>query len=122
MREADFDQLGININGRNLTNLRYADDTALMSDNITSMRRILHQVDESGIKAGLKLNAKKTKVMQLKPENSSLYDVQKDQTILENVEGFKYLGSVKTIDGSCSKDIKMRIGMAKKKMIELNNV
>ncbi|GFR60188.1 catenin (Cadherin-associated protein), alpha 3 [Elysia marginata] len=98
------------------------DDTALMSDNITSMRRILHWVDESGKKAGLKLNAKKTKVMQLKPENSLLYDVKIDQTVLENVEDFKYLGFVKTIDGSCSKDIKMRIGMAKKKMIELNNV
>ncbi|GFS21916.1 catenin (Cadherin-associated protein), alpha 3 [Elysia marginata] len=122
MREADIDQLGVKINGRNLTNLRYADDTALMSDNITSMRRILHRVDGSGKKAGLKLNAKKTKVMQLKPENSSLYDVKIDQTVLENVEDFKYLGSVKTIDGSCSKDIKMRIGMAKKKMIELNNV
>ncbi|GFR99820.1 endonuclease-reverse transcriptase [Elysia marginata] len=123
MREADIDQLmGVNINRRNLTNLQYADDTALMSDNITSMRRILHRVDESGKKAGLKLNAKKTKVMQLKPENSSLYDVKIDQTVLENVEDFKYLGSVKTIDGSCSKDIKMRIGMAKKKMIELNNV
>ncbi|GFR57668.1 endonuclease-reverse transcriptase [Elysia marginata] len=119
MREADIDQL---VNGRNLTNLRYADDTAIMSDNITSMRRILHRVDECGKKAGLKLNAKKTKVMQLKPENSSLYDVKIDQTVLENVEDFKYLGSVKTIDGSCSKDIKMRIGMAKKKMIELNNV
>ncbi|GFS16751.1 catenin (Cadherin-associated protein), alpha 3 [Elysia marginata] len=47
MRKADIDQLGVNINGRNLTNLRYADDTALMSDNITSMRRILHRVDES---------------------------------------------------------------------------
>ncbi|GFR61141.1 endonuclease-reverse transcriptase [Elysia marginata] len=126
IREADIDQLGVNINGKNLTNLRYADDTALMSlsDNITStgMRRILHRVGESGKKAGLKLNAKKTKVMQLKPENSSLYDVKIDQTVLENVEDFKYLGSVKTIDGSCSKDIKMRIGMAKKKMIELNNV
>ncbi|GFS09341.1 reverse transcriptase-like [Elysia marginata] len=86
------------------------------------MRRILHRVDESCKKAGLKLNAKKTKIMQLKPENSSLYDVKVDQTVLENVEDFKYLGSVKTIDGSCSKDIKMRIGMAKKKMIELNNV
>ncbi|GFS06155.1 endonuclease-reverse transcriptase [Elysia marginata] len=93
-----------------------------MSDNITSMRKILHRVDESGKKAGLKLNAKKTKVMQLKPENSSLYDVKIDQTVLENVEDFKYLGSVKTIDGSCSKDIKMRIGMAKKKMIKLINV
>ncbi|GFR92660.1 endonuclease-reverse transcriptase [Elysia marginata] len=60
--------------------------------------------------------------MQLKPENSILCDVKIDQTVLENVEGFKYLGSVKTINGSCSKDTKMRIGMAKKKMIELNNV
>ncbi|GFS08606.1 catenin (Cadherin-associated protein), alpha 3 [Elysia marginata] len=122
MREADIDQVGVNINGRNLTNLRYAGDTALMSDNITSMRRISHRVDESGKKAGLKLNAKKTKVMQLKPENSTLYDVKIDQTVLENVEDFKFLGSVKTIDGSCSRNIKMRIGMAKKKMIELNNV
>ncbi|GFR91329.1 retrovirus-related Pol polyprotein from type-1 retrotransposable element R2 [Elysia marginata] len=47
MREADIDQSGVNINARNLTHLRYADDTALMSDNITSMRRILHRVDES---------------------------------------------------------------------------
>ncbi|GFS18793.1 catenin (Cadherin-associated protein), alpha 3 [Elysia marginata] len=122
MREADIDHLGVNINGRNLTILRYANDTALMSDNITSMRRILHRIDESGKKAGLKLNAKKTKVMQLQPEHSSLYDVKIDQTVLENVEDFKYLGSVKTINASCSKDIKMRIGMAKKKMIELNNV
>ena len=65
MRESDIDDMGIKIGGRNITNLRYADDTALLADNITSMRNIVHRVDAAGNNAGLKLNATKTKVMHI---------------------------------------------------------
>ena len=123
MREADIDGLGFSIAGRNITDLRYADDTALLADNPTSMRRILHKVDMAGRTAGLKLNAKKTKVMHVKRSNSRNENVLKvDNTPLENVESFKYLGSIKTHDGSSSKDISARIGMAKSRMTQLTNI
>ncbi|GFR74930.1 retrovirus-related Pol polyprotein from type-2 retrotransposable element R2DM [Elysia marginata] len=63
MKQADIDDMGINIGGRDITNLRYADDTALLSENLTSMKKILHRVNNAGQQAGLLLNAKKTKVM-----------------------------------------------------------
>jgi len=63
MRKADTEDMGVKVGGRNLTNLCYADDTALLADNITSMRRILYRVDAAGKEDGLKLNAKKTKVL-----------------------------------------------------------
>ena len=63
MRNSDIDDMGLKIGGRNITNLRYADDTALLADNVTSMKGMLHRVDIKGKEAGLKLNAKKTKVM-----------------------------------------------------------
>ncbi|GFR68219.1 retrovirus-related Pol polyprotein from type-1 retrotransposable element R2 [Elysia marginata] len=59
MRQADIDDMGINIGGRDITNLRYADDTALLSDNLTSMKTIFHRVNNAGQQAGLLLNAKK---------------------------------------------------------------
>ncbi|GFR67057.1 endonuclease-reverse transcriptase [Elysia marginata] len=59
MRQTDINDMGINIGGRDITNLRYADDTALLSDKITSMKRILHRVNNAGQQAGLLLNAKK---------------------------------------------------------------
>ena len=56
MRDADLDDLGLKVGGRDITNLRYADDTALLADNLTSMQGILYRVDEAGRKAGLNLN------------------------------------------------------------------
>ena len=101
----------------------YADDTALLADNITSMRRILYRVDTAGKEEGLALNGKKTKVMHVKTrEGINEEDILIDKTPLENVKDFKYLGSTKTEDGSCTKDIKVRIGMAKQRMVQLNNI
>ena len=123
MRQADIDGMGIAIGGRNISNLRYADDTALIADNVTSMRRVLHRVDTTGRKANLKLlNAKKTKVLHVGGTNRETDDIQIDKATLENVADFKYLGSVKTNDGTCTKDIKIRIGMAKNKMLQLKNI
>ncbi len=70
MRNADIDGMGISIGGRNISNLRYADDTALAGENVTSSRRILHRVDTSGKAEGLGLNASKTKVMYVKGDES----------------------------------------------------
>lgn len=121
MRESDIDDMGVKIGGRNITNLRYADDTALLADNITSMRRILNRVDSSGSKYGLKLNAKKTKIMHIGPERPNT-EIKIDNVQLEQVKDFKYLGSIKAKDGSCTKDVKTRISMAKRKMTNLNNI
>ena len=124
MRDADIEDMGINIGGRDITNLRYADDTALLADNTTSMKRILHRVDTSGKGAGLLLNAKKTKVMNIsgKALQHGPSEIKVNKISLENVSSFKYLGSTKKSDGTCKEDIATRIGMAKQKMIQLNNV
>ena len=87
--------LAYQIGGRNLTNLRYADDTALLAKDIINMRKVLHSVDEAGKIANLKLNAKKTKVMHINGKESPP-DIQVNNTSLEYVKHFKYLGSVKT--------------------------
>ena len=124
MRDADIEDMGINIGGRDITNLRYADDTALLADNTTSMKRILHRVDTSGKGAGLLLNAKKTKVMNI--SGTALQhgpsEIKVNKISLENVSSFKYLGSTKKSDGTCKEDISTRIGMAKQRMVQLNNV
>ena len=123
LRESDVDDMGIKIGGRNITNLRYADDTALLADNITSLRNIVHRVDAAGNNAGLKLNATKTKVMHITgPGSQGPQQIRINGTDLENVTDFKCLGSIKASDGTCTKDIKCRIGMAKQKMVQLNNI
>ena len=124
MREADIDDMGLSVGGRNITNLRYADDTALISDNLTSMKRIIHRVDAAGREAGLLLNAKKTKIMHVRGKKtpSQPPEVKINGVSLENVDHFKYLGSIKMADGTCNKDITTRIGMAKQKMTQLSNV
>ena len=124
MRHADVKSLGVNLGGGDVTNLRYADDAALLSDNITSMKRILHRVDKAGQEAGLHLDAKKTKVMHISGGNQQVLtsDATVNSTKLENVGHFKYLGSYKTEDGKCSKYINARISQAKQKMVHLNNI
>ena len=121
MRKADIEDMGITIGGRNITDLRYADDTALLASDITSMKRILHRVDMEGRKAGLLLNAKKTKVMHINSK-AVPQSIKVDGTSLEYVNQFKYLGSIKENDGSCLQDVKVRITMAKQKTLQLKNI
>ena len=85
------------------------------------MRRILHRVDSAGRNFGLNLNAKKTKIMHIGGETTET-EIKIDNVQLEQVKDFKYLGSIKSNDGSCTKDVKTRIGMAKRKMTTLNNI
>ena len=67
MRNARLDEAGIKIAGRNINNLRYADDTTLMAESEEELRRLLRKVKEESEKAGLKLNIQKTKIMASSP-------------------------------------------------------
>ena len=105
MRNAGLEeaQAGIKIAGRNINNLRYADDTTLMAENEEELERLLMRVKEENEKAGLKLNIQKTKVI----ESGPIISRQIDGETMETVKDFIiFLGSKITADGYCSHEIK----------------
>ena len=88
--------------GRNISNLRYADDTTLMAESEEEIKSLLMKVKEESEKAGSKLNIQKTKIMASSPITSW----QIDGEIMETVTDFIFLGSKITVDGDCSHEIK----------------
>ena len=100
MRNAGLDeaQNGINIAGRNIINLRYADDTTLMAQNEEELKSLLMKVKEESEKVGLKLKIQKTKIMSSGP--ITLWEI--DGETVETVSNFNFLGSKITADGDCS--------------------
>ena len=101
MRNAGLDaaQAGIKIAGKNINNLRYADDTTLMAVSEEELKGLLIEVKEESEKAGLKLNIQKTKIMASGP-------ITPWQTDGETMTDFIFLGSKITADGDCSHEIK----------------
>ena len=110
-------QAGIKIAGRNISNLRYADDTTLMVESEEELKSLLMKVKESE-KAGLKLNIQKTKIMASGPITSW----QIDGEIMETVTDFIFLGSKITSDGDCSHEIKRRLLLGRKVMTNLDSI
>ena len=106
MRNAKLDeaQTGIKIAGRNINNLRYADDTTLMAESKEERKSLLMKVKESE-KAGLKLNIRKTKIMAAGPITSW----QIDGETVETVTDFILRGSKITADGDCRHEIERRV-------------
>ena len=104
MRNAGLEeaQAGIKIAGRNINNLRYADDTTLMAESKEELKNLLMKVKEESGKVGLKLNIQKTKIMVSSPITSW----QIDGETVETVSDFIFLGSKITADGDCSHEIK----------------
>ena len=104
MQNARLDeaQAGIKISGRNINNLRYADDTTLMAENEEELKNLLMKVKERSEKAGLKLNVQKTKSM----ASGAITLWQIDWEKMETVTDFIFLGSKITVDGDCSHKIK----------------
>ena len=104
MRNARLDeaQAGIKISGRNINNLRYADDTTLLAESEEELKNLLMKVKEESEKVGLKLNIQKTKIMASGPITS----MQIDGETKEIVTDFIFLGSRITVDGDCSHEIK----------------
>ena len=108
MRNAGLEeaQAGIKIAGRNISNLRYADDTTLMAVNEEKLKSLLMKVKEESEKADLKLNIQKTNIMASSPIN--LWQID-GKTMSETVRDFIFLGSKITADGDCSHEIKRHL-------------
>ena len=106
------------IAGRNINNLRYADDTTLMAESEEELKSLLMKVKEESEKAGLKLNIQKTKIMVSGPITS--WEI--DGETMETVTDFIFLGSKITADGDCSHDIKRRLLLGRKAMTNLDSV
>ena len=108
MRNTGVDeaQTGIKIAGRNINNLRYADDTTLMAESEEELKSLLMKVKEESEQVGLKLNIQKTKIMASSPITSWQIDG-------ETVTDFVFLGSKITADGDCSQEIKRRLLLGK---------
>ena len=108
----DEAQAGIKIAGRNINNLRYADDTTLMAESEEELKSLLMKVKEESEKAGFKLNIQKTKIMASGPITSW----QIDGETMETVRDFISLGSNITADGDCSHEIKRCLLLGRKPM------
>ena len=119
MRNGGLDetQAGIKIPGRNINNLRYADDTTLMAESEEELKSLLMKVKESE-KVGLKLNIQKTKIMASGPITSW----QTDGETVETVADFIFLGSKITADGDCSHEIKRCLLLGRKVMTNLDSI
>ena len=111
-------QAGIKIAGRNINNLRYADDTTLVAENEEDLKVLLMKVKEESEKVGLKLIIQKTKIMASGPITSW----QIDEETVETVVDFIFLGSKITADGDCSHEIKRCLLLGRKVMTNLENI
>ena len=114
MRNAALEeaQAGIKIAGRNINNLRYADDTTLMAESEDELKSLLMKVKEESEKVGLMLNIQKMKIMPSGPITS--WEI--DGETVEAVSDFILVGSKITADGDCSHEIKRRLPFGRKVM------
>ena len=111
-------QAGIKIAGRNINNLRYADDTTLMAESEEELKSLLMKVKEESEKVGLKHNIQKSKIMASSPITS--WHIVEE--IVETVADFIFLGSKIAADGDCSHEIKRCLFLARKVMTSLDSI
>ena len=104
--------------GRNINNLRYADDTTLMAESKGVLKSLLMKAKEESEKVGLKLNIQKTKIMASGPITSW----QTDEATVETVSDFIFWGSKITADGDCSHEIKRHLLLGRKVMTNLDSI
>ena len=120
MRNVGLDeaQAGIKIAGRNISNLRYADDTTLTAESEEEVKSLLMTVKEESEKVGLKVNIQKTKIIASCPITSR----QIDGETVETVRDFNFLGSKITADGDCSHEIKRYLLLGREVMTNLDSL
>ena len=120
MRNARLEeaQPGIKISGRNINNLRYADDITLMAESEEELKSLLMKLKEESEKVGLKLNIQKTKIMASGPITS--WEI--DGETVETVADFILEGSKITADGDCSHEIKRHLLLGRKAMTNLDSI
>ena len=114
----DKAQAGIKISGRNINNLRYADDASLMAESEEEIKSLLIKVKEESEKVGLNLNIQKTKIMASSP--ITLWQIDGER--VETVTDFIFLGFTITADGDCSQEIKRRLLLGRKTITNLDIV
>ena len=114
----DKAQAGIKIAGRNINNLRYADDTTLMAESEEELKSLLMKMKEESEKVGLKLNIQKTKIMASGP----IISWQIGGKTVETVSDFIFGGSKITADGDCSHEIKRHLLVGRKVMTNLDSI
>ena len=120
MRNAGLDKAhaGIKIAGRNINNLRYADNTTLIAESEEELKSLLMKVKEESEKAGLKLNIQKTKITASGPITSWQIDGETMQTVRDFIFG----GSKISADGDCRHEIKRQLFLRRKAMISLDSI
>ena len=120
MRNTGLDeaQAGLKIAGRNINNLRYADDTTLTAESEEELKSLFMKLKEESEKVGLKLNIQKTKIMASGPITS--WEI--DGETVEAVSGFIFWGSKITADGDCSHEVKRRLLLGRKVMTNLDSI
>ena len=111
-------QAGIKIAGRNINNLRYADDTTLMAESEEELKSLLMKVKEDSEKVGFKLNIQKTNIMASGPITS--WEI--DGETMETASDFNFLGSKITADGDFSHEIRRRLLLGRKIMTNLDSI
>ena len=114
----DEAQAEIKIAGKNINNLRYADDTTLMAESEGELKSPLKKVKEESEKVGIKLNIQKTKIM----ASGSITSWQKGGETMETVRDFIFLGSKITADGDWSYKIKICLLLGRKAMTNLDSI
>ena len=118
MRNPWLEEAGIKIAGRNISNLRQADDTTLMAETEEELKSVLMKVKEEGETVGLKLNIQKMKIMASGPITS--WEI--DGETVETVSDFIFLGSKITAEGDCSHEFKRCLLLGRKVMTNLDSI
>ena len=114
----DETQAGINISARNISNLRYADDSTFMAESKEEVKSLLMKVKEESEEAGLIVNIQKTKILASDP--ITIWQI--DGETMETVRDFIFLGSKITVDGDHSHEIKRRLLLGRKAMTNLDSI
>jgi len=114
----DEAQSGIKIAGRNINNLRYADDTTLMAESEEELKSLLMKLKDESENVGLKFNIQKTKIM----ASGLITSWQIDGETMETVTDFLFLGSTVTANGDCSHEIKRHLLLGRKVMANLDSI
>ena len=120
MRKLDLEdsEIGVKIGGRNINNLRYADDTTLLSETEDGLRHLIKQIKDESAKLGLFLNIKKTKIM----TTAGNVKITVDNEKIECVQEFTFLGSQIEQSRDCSLEVKRRIASGRNAMMSMNKM
>ena len=113
---------GVKIGGRNINNLRYADDTVLLAENVDDLQNLTTTIQNKSLVAGLEMNIRKTKIMVMERRESSKPEIKINDEKLEQVEKFRYLGQLISANGNSKDEVKTRIGIAKSRFGQLKNI